>query len=238
MNILLHALDRLGKRITYYALDLDRSELVRTLLMVPAGTFKNVRCIGLHGTYDDGRAWLCSSAIAKNKSRCILWLGSSVGNFNLDEVATFLREWAKDVLRAGKPDCMLIGLDGCKDGKKVQLAYNDPKGLTKDFILNGLWNANKLLGKEYFVPEEWGYIGEWNAEEGRHQAFYEALKDITFDEDFQSITVKKGERINVEYSYKFDDIESRLLWSQSGLMEGAQWSNTTSDYCMCTRCCL
>lgn len=174
--------------------------------------------------------WLQSSAA---KSRCILWLGSSAGNFNLEGVAGFLRTWAADALRAGSHDSMLIGLDGCKDGEKVLLAYNDPQGLTRDFILNGLWNANEVLGTSYFVPGEWGYVGEWNAEEGRHQAYYEALRDIAFTGELAGVTVAKGERINVEYSYKFDTAESRQLWSQSGLMEGAQWGNPAGDYCTC-----
>lgn len=228
MEILLHALDCLGKRITYYALDLDRTELVRTLLAVPAGRFRNIRCVGLHGTYDDGRAWLQKSTAA---SRCVLWLGSSAGNFSLEGVAAFLRTWAAEALREGSRDSMLVGLDGCKDGEKVLLAYNDPKGLTRDFILNGLWNANAVLGTPHFVPGEWEYVGEWNAEEGRHQAYYKALRDIVFTGELAGMTVTKGERINVEYSYKFDASESRMLWSQSGLMEGAQWGNSAGDYC-------
>jgi EasF-like predicted methyltransferase len=231
VNILLHALDRLGKKITYYALDLDRSELVRTLQLIPAGTFKNVRCVGLHGTYDDGKAWLKSSATANDKSRCILWLGSSAGNFNLRGVAEFLKEWAADALRVGKPDCMLVGLDGCKVAEKVKLAYNDPKGVSRDFTLNGLWHANSVMEKEHFVRGEWEFVGEWNAEEGRHQAYYEALKDITFDGALEGVTVKKGEKINVEYSYKFDENESHLLWEHAGLADGARWSNDAGDYC-------
>lgn len=233
MNILLRALDRLGKRITYYALDLDRSELSRTLLTVPPGSFKNIKCVGLHGTYDDGRAWLRS--YAKDKSRCILWLGSSAGNFDLEGAAVFLREWAADVLRVGKRDSMLVGLDGCKSAGKVRRAYTDSKGITRDFILNGLWNANGLLGEEHFVPEEWDYVGNWNAEIGRHESYCEALKDVVFTGELLGITVEKGERINIAYSHKFDDNESRVLWSKSGLMQGAQWANAAGDYCTCTR---
>lgn len=232
VEILLHALDRLGKRITYYALDLDRAELVRTLLAVPNGRFRNIRCVGLHGTYDDGRAWLQASAA---KSHCVLWLGSSAGNFNLAGVAGFLRLWAADALRPGSGDCMLIGLDGCKDGEKVKRAYNDSQGLTRDFILNGLWNANTVLGTPHFLQGDWGYVGEWNAEEGRHQAYYEALRDVVLTGECAGIMVAKGERINIEYSYKFDVAESRLLWSQSELIEGAQWSNPAGDYCKCPR---
>lgn len=46
-NILLQALEAQAKDIDYYALDLDRNELVRTLQQLMPGNFKHVRCHGL-----------------------------------------------------------------------------------------------------------------------------------------------------------------------------------------------
>lgn len=78
MKILLEALEADGKDIDYYALDLSLTELERTLDKVP--DFKTVRCHGLHGTYDDGSAWLKTNEAA-SRPKCILTLGSSIGNF-------------------------------------------------------------------------------------------------------------------------------------------------------------
>jgi len=125
---------------------------------------------------------------------------------------------------------MLVGLDGCKEGDRVYTAYNDPHGVTKHFIMSGLSNANSILGEEYFKLDEWEYIGEWNAEHGRHQAFYSPTIDINFPGKLKGVCVKKGERINIEYSYKFDDKDSRILWEKAGLTEGAQWTNEKGDY--------
>lgn len=36
-------------------------------------------------------------------------------------------------------------------------AYNDAKGVTKRFILNGLTHANRILGLNLFLPEDWDY---------------------------------------------------------------------------------
>lgn len=69
-------MDAAGKDIDYYALDLSLNELRRTLADVPP--FRNVRCHGLYGTYDDGLAWLKSSGIA-SRPKCIMSLGSSIG---------------------------------------------------------------------------------------------------------------------------------------------------------------
>lgn len=127
---------------------------------------------------------------------------------------------------------MLVGLDGCKEGDKVYKAYNDPQGLTERFIMCGLANANGVLGDEYFKLDEWEYIGEWNAEHGRHQAFYSPKVDIIFQGKLKGVCVKKGEKINVEYSYKFDDKDSRILWEEARVIEGAQWANEKGDYCL------
>jgi EasF-like predicted methyltransferase len=116
--ILLHALDEAGKKIDYYALDLSREELERTLAQLPA--FKHVRCHGLLGTYDDGREWLRRPSISK-RPKCIASLGSSIGNFQRKEAAAFLKGFA-DVLQPS--DRLLIGIDSCTDPAKVYHAYN------------------------------------------------------------------------------------------------------------------
>jgi uncharacterized SAM-dependent methyltransferase len=74
--LLLQAFEDAGKEIDYFALDLSRAELERTLAQVPP--FKHVRCHGLWGTYDDGREWLQSPEVAA-RPKCILSLGSSIG---------------------------------------------------------------------------------------------------------------------------------------------------------------
>ena len=49
---------------------------------------------------------------------------------------------------------MLIGIDPCQESDKVYHAYNDTRGVTHEFILNGLVHANKLMGKEVFSKED------------------------------------------------------------------------------------
>jgi L-histidine Nalpha-methyltransferase / hercynylcysteine S-oxide synthase len=76
VQILLQALEDAKKDVDYYALDLDKRELERTLAQVPA--FRHVQCHGLHGTYDDGREWLKNSSVA-SRPKCVMSLGSSIG---------------------------------------------------------------------------------------------------------------------------------------------------------------
>lgn len=89
------------------------------------------------------------------------------------------------------------------------------------FILNGLANANQILGEEVFKLEDWRAIGEYVYDEqgGRHQAFYSPVKDVVvFGE-----TVKAGQRIQVEQSLKYSELEAKKLWNTASLKEVDQW---------------
>lgn len=123
IKILLDALESAKKKVTYYALDLMESELQRTLADVPQ--YQHVSCFGLHGTYDDGLAWLQRPQNI-SKPKVILSLGSSIGNFPRDEAAVFIKQFSAVL---GSQDSLLIGLDGCQDASKVYKAYNDSQGL-------------------------------------------------------------------------------------------------------------
>ena len=206
----------------YYALDVSLEELRRTLEAVPTGTFQHVKCFGLHGTYDDGLDWLKSDAVA-SRPKAVLSMGSSIGNFSREDAASFLAS-ISSALRPG--DEMVIGIDGCKDPEKVLLANNDPQDVTHEFILNGLLHANRLLGKNEFDIRDWRVIGEYNSTKGGHQAHLSPLRDLSID----GVEIKAGERIFIEQSLKYDELERTQLWEAAGLVEGASWVNADASY--------
>ncbi|KAK4963386.1 hypothetical protein LTR10_001014 [Elasticomyces elasticus] len=213
VKILLDALEKAQKKVEYYALDLMETELQRTLADVPE--YQYVQCFGLHGTYDDGLAWLEKV----NKPKVVLSLGSSLGNFNRDEAAGFVRH-IFNALRS-EDDLLFIALDGCQDPGKVYHAYNDSEGVTHDFIANGLRHANRLLGHEAFKQSEWDVVGKYDEEGGRHQAFVVPNRDV----EVEGITIKKGEAIRIEESYKYSPTQASKLWQESGARQGASYQN-------------
>lgn len=222
VKILLDALDRKGRDVSYFALDLSPTELERTLAAVPEGTFQNVKCFGLLGTYDDGLAWLKKAENVK-KPKTILSLGSSIGNFSRDEAAQFLAQFGEVLTPT---DSLLLGLDACTDAKKVYHAYNDSQGLTHEFILNGLKHANTLLEREVFDLKDWKVIGRYNEENDRHEAFVVPLRDV----EVEGVHVPAGEEVRIEESYKYNWAQSERLWADSGIDEGARWMNEQGNY--------
>ena len=219
VSILLQSFDAAQKDIDYYALDLSRPELERTLSAVH-GAYKHVRCHGLLGTYDDGLAWLKKSA---KKPRCILWMGSSIGNLGRTEAVDFLKGFS-EVLR--DQDSMLIGIDACQESDKVHHAYNDKQGITHEFILNGLIHANKLMEKVVFRKEDWKVIGEYDDIAGRHQAFYSPVRNVLVE----GTLIQAGEKIRVEESYKYSLLQSNELWQHAGLTVMARFGNAINNY--------
>ncbi|KAB8342811.1 hypothetical protein FH972_022409 [Carpinus fangiana] len=224
VDILLRAIDALGKSVDYYALDLDRPELARTLAAVQQEPYRHVQCYGLWGTYDDGLIWL-QSPEAKDKPRTVLSLGSSIGNFSRQAGADFLRGFV-DVL--GPEDLFLIGIDGCKDAARVHKAYNDSQGVTHQFVLNGLKHANDITGRQVFDVSKWKVIGEYNAEHHRHQAFISPTEDVTVE----GVAIPAGEKLRIEESHKYDLAEITRLWEHAGVREEKGWSGERGDYAM------
>ena len=218
---MLQAFEKAGKDIDYYALDLSKPELERILAAVE-GVYRHVRCHGLFGTYDDGLAWLKKPENLE-RPKCILWLGSSIGNLNRIEAANFLSGFTSIL---GPQDTMLVGIDACQDADKVYHGYNDCEGKTHRFVLNGLKHANRLIGNEAFKEEDWEVIGEYDADAGRHQAFYSPVRDVTFE----GILIRAGERVRIEESYKYSAVQSTRLWQAAGLMPRAKFSDKTGEY--------
>lgn len=177
---------------------------------------------GLFGTYDDGLAWLQKPENLR-RPKCILWMGSSIGNLDRPEAAEFLKGFS-EILRG--QDTMLIGIDACQDGDKVFHAYNDSEGKTHEFILNGLIHANKLSGKEIFRKDDWEVIGEYDEKAGRHQAFISPVRDVMVER----VPVEAREKIRIEESYKYSLIQSTDLWQKAQLVPRARFGNRNNQY--------
>lgn len=222
VDILLKALDRQGKHVDYYALDLSELELRRTLAAIPHDAYRHVRCFGLLGTYDDGFDWLQRPEV-NSRTKIVMSLGSSIGNFSRPEAADFLHNFARAL---GHGDRLLIGLDACKDAAKVHRAYNDSQNLTHRFYLQGLLHANELLGSDAFDVSQWHVIGQYDEAGGRHRAFMTPDCDVHVGE----ATIRAGERIRLEEAYKYSAQESDKLWSDARLKLVDQWQNPSQDY--------
>ncbi|KAF9253346.1 hypothetical protein DTO013E5_266 [Penicillium roqueforti] len=222
VEILLRECERVEKKVDYYALDLSLGELKRTFSEISPESFTHVGFHGLHGTYDDGLDWL---KIPENRKRptVVLSIGSSMGNFSPPGAAEFLGNFSKQL---NPSDFMLIGLDACKNPEKVFNAYNDAKGVTRQFYENGLLHANRVLGFQAFKAGEWEVLTTYDPRGGRHQAFYAPKVDVVIN----GIKIAKGEKLVCEEAWKYGRKERDELWRKANLISEVEFGNSTEDY--------
>lgn len=225
IKILLDALEAQRKTVFYYALDLNRAELERTLTDISPSSFKFVRCHGLLGTYDDGRRWLQQSLFV-TRPKCILSLGSTIGSSSGPEAAHFLGGFVEAVKTSTEKTLFIVGLDGCQDGLNIRHAYNDPEGCNSRFISNILLHANKVLGCEAFDPKDWKVEGDWNAQCGSHDQFLIPQRNLVAS----GVALTKGRGLYVVSSYKFDEQEQEKLWAEAGLEVESCWRTEPHKY--------
>src|SRR5437870_1706417 len=83
-----------------------------------------------------------------NGKRVGFFPGSTIGNFEPDQVVRFLRHCAELLGPAGE---MLIGVDLKKDRAVLERAYNDGAGINAAFNLNLLERVNRELDGDIAV---------------------------------------------------------------------------------------
>ncbi|KAI6034926.1 histidine-specific methyltransferase [Pisolithus orientalis] len=225
--LVLDALETQGKDVTYFALDLDKPELLRTLAELK-GRYTHVSLAGLWGTYDDGCTWLKQ---VKDRPRIILWLGSSVGNMTRKEAGQFIRTFG-DVL--APRDRFIVAIDSRYHKlDDIRAAYNDRAGVTRRFALNALGNINDLFNANVLEVSCFDYNPYYNEIEGRNEAYFRCLKETQVKIPSETpILVHEGEYIRFAFSHKYDRVERQVLWAASGAYPVQEWMSKDGDYAL------
>jgi len=91
--------------------------------------------------------------------RMVLYIGSSIGNFEPHQAAQIL-----EIIRAGlvPGDTLLLGVDLKKDEATLLAAYDDAAGVTARFNLNLLARLNRELDADFNL-EAFAHRAVWNA---------------------------------------------------------------------------
>lgn len=149
----------------------------------------------------------------------IAFLGSTLGNFEPDEAIDLLGRAAGWL---GEDDRFLLGVDlrpgRVKTAERIELAYNDARGVTAAFSLNILRVLNAEFGSD-FDPDGFRHRSEYNEDEGRIETFLDAVRDqtVTFPSG-RTLRIEAGEAIRSEISAKYDRPTIDRLFARSGLV--------------------
>jgi dimethylhistidine N-methyltransferase len=187
---------RQRRELTYYPIDIDPGALEGAAARL-LSEFPSLRIVGLAGEYADGLAYL---AERQGGRRLVAFLGSTVGNFNEDELAQFLTMLRRR-LREG--DSFLLGFDLRKDAATLVAAYDDAQGVTALFNLNLLARANRLLDAD-FDPSAFRHRAVFNADRSRVEMHLVSTRRQTVRVAALGLEVPfaEGETIHTENCYK------------------------------------
>jgi iron(II)-dependent oxidoreductase len=158
-----------GFDLTYFPIDISEAALVSLLETVRAPRVTPVVANNLTGA-----AYVVSQVAAPTLA---LFLGSSIGNYDLPDAKNFLRG-VNALLRKG--DMLLIGFDLKKDLSKLRAAYSDSQGVTARFNMNLLTRINRELGGNFDTESGvWQHWAVYNPTIGAMESWLMPTKDQT-----------------------------------------------------------
>jgi len=215
VRILLEALDRPA---AYVAVDISREQLRQSAARL-AADFPKLAVVAVCADYT--RPFVLPSLPGPDGKRVGFFPGSTIGNFEPQQVVAFLSDWAALLGRGGE---MLIGADLKKDPKILNAAYNDKAGMNAAFNLNLLRRINRELGGDFDI-DQFAHLAFYNEAEGRVELYLKSLAEQSVSIAGQRFTFGAGELIHTENSYKYAIEDFRALAAQAGFEPIHTWTD-------------
>ncbi|HSZ16424.1 MAG TPA: L-histidine N(alpha)-methyltransferase [Terracidiphilus sp.] len=171
--------------------------------------------------YTDG---LPLEILSAGERRLVLYIGSSIGNFEPPEAALLL-ERTRSGLRRG--DGLLLGVDLVKSAETLLAAYDDAAGVTAAFNLNLLVRLNRELGADFDLSG-FAHCAMWNATASRMEIYLVSRVPQTVHLSALDMTVRFGrsECMHTENSYKYRRSQAEALLAGAGFTPEVTWTDT------------
>ncbi len=154
--------------------------------------------------------------------------GSTIGNMVARTAVDLLRNWR---CALGEGALLLIGIDRIKDVATLELAYDDPAGVTAAFNLNLLERINRELDGDIPV-ENFIHRAIWDDIHARIEMHLVAACDMDFTVDGRAYHMAAGETIHSENSHKYGARDANLLLRASGWTPVATWDDVDPAFAL------
>jgi L-histidine Nalpha-methyltransferase len=138
--------------------------------------------------------------------------GSTIGNFEPDEAARFLRHIGAVL---GPGSLLVVGIDLVKDEATLNRAYNDAEGVTAKFNLNLLARINRELDADFDLAA-FQHRAFFNRAFSRIEMHLLSTRRQQVHINGVTIDFSAGETIHTENSYKYTIESFRALARSSG----------------------
>jgi L-histidine Nalpha-methyltransferase len=158
-----------------------------------------------------------------SERRLVLYIGSSIGNFEPAVACELL----KNVRAAVSPgDCMLLGVDLVKEESVLLSAYDDAGGVTASFNRNILVRLNRDLDAD-FDPQAFDHRAAWNAAESRMEMHLvsSAKQTVWLPALDMRVNFVERETIHTENSYKYLPGQAEAMLAAAGFSAEVTWTD-------------
>jgi dimethylhistidine N-methyltransferase len=207
--------------VSYYPIDISPAALARC--ETELSTLSNVRVTAIQGDYVQGLLEAVSHRPPGHRM-LVLFLGSTIGNFEPGQAGPFLRD-VRRALREG--DGLLLGTDLVKPAAALVRAYDDPLGVTAAFDKNLLSRLNRDAGASFDLAL-FRHEARWNEAERRIEMHLVArhAHEVRIAAIDRTIAFRQGESIWTESSYKFRPEDVDRLAKGARLETVARWTDS------------
>lgn len=170
-------------------------------------------------------------ATLPSERRLVLYIGSSIGNFQPGE-SVMLLERVRAALEPG--DSLLLGVDLVKDETVLQAAYDDAAGVTAAFNRNVLVRLNRELDAD-FHPESFAHRAVWNSADSRMEMHLisDVRQTVWLPAIDLRVNFEAGESIHTENSYKYPKGAAETLLERAGFSQEATWTDENGWFAVC-----
>ena len=206
------------QRTFYYPVEISRSALA--MCERELSDIDRVSIVGFEREYLDGLLEVAASRLS-GQHLFVLFLGSTIGNFDRPAGAKFLSE-VRRILEPG--DSLLLGTDLEKPSSQLLSAYDDELGVTAAFNLNLLSRINRELDADFDL-RQFDHVAKINRDARSVEMHLRSRRRQTVNIPASEIAVEflEGETIWTESSHKYSADEIFQTASAAGFSCEAQW---------------
>ncbi len=194
---------------TYMPIDIS-GEAMQHLEKKLAASLPNLTVHPLVGDYFE----VLKNLDTGGRPNLFLFLGGNIGNYEMSDAVALLQMLH---ISMQPNDRLLAGFDLRKNPQVIQLAYDDPHGITRSFNLNLLNRMNRELGGD-FLLDNFDFYSFYNPYNGEVRSALVSLQaqEVVLKNLDQTFQFEQNELIRTELSRKYTLPEIQSLAHDSG----------------------
>lgn len=206
-----------ARQLAVHLIDVSQEALEQATATLASASDLDV--VAHQDTYDAGLADVARRATPGRQ--LVAFLGSNIGNFDADAAHALLSA----VRRASRiGDLLLLGTDLVKPEAALQLAYDDPLGVTAAFNRNLLVRINRELGGNFDL-DAFAHRAVWNESASRVEMHLVCTSPqrVQIPDAGLDLAFEAGETIWTESSYKYRAADIEPMLGHAGFRVVGQW---------------